>query len=209
VINIYIPELIRVIPELITIFLPGFIFINIYNWLVARKDMDFSIVVLWSFFISVIIRTVYQAGHSILPIELEIAEQVKTLVYIMTAGISPFFVWTLKEQCFSKLVSINNKSINDEIWNDVINYKESTMLKVYLKESDILYIGRFATREEKGLDSWIAITEYARFNKNNDLQYYSTEQNEKSMVVVNMRDIERVEFVYQDDSVVWTRYNLV
>ena len=203
-------ELADSILELATIFFPGFIFIQIYNWLIAKKHMKLSVIIFWSIFISEMIIITYQAGYSIVSITLELEEQVKIFIYLVTGAIFPFVVrWVLGTSCFSKLIAaVSNKSINDSIWDDVIEYDKSTILKVYVKGADILYVGRFAGREEKGLDSWVVITEYIRANKENGLQYYPEAQDEKSMVVVNMRDIERIEIIYSSDSKVWKKFNL-
>jgi hypothetical protein len=102
---------------------------------------------------------------------------------------------------------LGHKSINDDVWDDIVDYDKPTMMKVYLKGADIYYSGRFCTREENGLDSWIVLIDYARASKNNELQYCPEDHNQKSMVSINLRDIERIEIVYQDNSRVWNKYS--
>jgi hypothetical protein len=173
--------------------------------------MEFSSVAIWGLFISAIIKIIYQAGHSLFPTGITFNEATKSLIYTVTGAALAFaIVYLLRIRRVSEMLAkISNKSINDDIWGDITSHNESTILKIYLKESDILYIGTIATREEKGLDSWVVITNYIRANKNNELQYCPKTQNENSMVAVNMRDIERVELVYQDNSKIWEWYNTV
>ena len=201
--------LISALPELLTALLPGFIFICIYNWFVSRKEMDFSVIALWSLFISFIIRTFYQAGHLFILPSIDFHGSVKVIIYIATGGISALVLVKFRRTKFFEwfLDKVNNKSINDDVWDDIINYNEPIMLKVFLKEVDILYIGRFVSREEKGLESWIVISDYIRSNKANEPQYNPENHDHKSMATINMRDIERVELVYNDGSKIWEKYN--
>jgi len=172
--------------------------------------MNYSIIVLWGFFISFVIRLVYQVGHLFILPSVDFPASVKILIFIATGAISPLIlVWLRKRKIFDWLLNkINNKSINDDVWDVILDYNDPPMPKVYVKGADILYIGRFAAREENGLNSWIVITDYIRANKENKLQYNPEEHNQKSMIALNMRDIERVELVYSQDSKIWKKYNL-
>lgn len=80
------------------------------------------------------------------------------------------------------------------------------MLQVYLKSSDVYYIGKFCYREEKGLDSWLVLIDYISINKKTNEEIYNPEEaNLKSTVMINLRDIERVEFIYDDNSKTWKK----
>lgn len=80
------------------------------------------------------------------------------------------------------------------------------MMSVYLKESNIYYIGRFAFREEKGIDSWICLIKYGVFEKESNKKIYDPDKGGlKSSVVINLSNVERIELVYEDDSKVWQR----
>lgn len=104
------------------------------------------------------------------------------------------------------VVHFNNKSINDDIFDDVIDYEKRTIMAVYLKNSDIFYSGKFGFREEKGNDSWIALFDYIVVNKETTEEVYNPEVFDlKSSVVIPLSNIERIELVYEDDSKVWSR----
>ena len=100
----------------------------------------------------------------------------------------------------------NHKSINDDIFDDVLDYEKTTMLTIYLKNSDMYYIGRFVYREENGLNSWIALADYSSMDKNTDAEIF--EPNAKglsSSVLINLSNVERIEITYSEDSKVFNR----
>ena len=48
-------------------------------------------------------------------------------------------------------MTINNKSLHDDILTDVINYRDGTTMRIVC--DDAKYIGRLIGHEEKGKDS--------------------------------------------------------
>lgn len=48
---------------------------------------------------------------------------------------------------------------------DVIDFKNGSNLKVFFKEKENYLIGQYKCYEEKGADSWFALTGYAWFSK--------------------------------------------
>ena len=200
---ISIKDLLPIIPELIDLFLSGLLFLTIYGWLNAKK-YDISILTLWSLFISYIIKSFYNL------IELNLKQSHTSAVYVITGVLLAFLLTWLKQTKLIKkiLPFFNHKSINDDIFDDVIDYDQSTMMSIFLKNSDIYYIGRFAYREEKGNDSWICLADYVVINKQtNETTYDPAKDNLKSSIVIPLSNIERIELVYENDSKVWKRIN--
>lgn len=92
------------------------------------------------------------------------------------------------------------------IFDDIIDYDKKTMMKFYLKGSDVYYIGRFSIREEIGINSWISLVEYCIVNKNtNEKIFDPAEGGLNSSVTVNLSNIERIEIIYEKDSEIWQR----
>lgn len=206
-IKITLKDLIYIVPNLINLFLSGFIFISTYNW-INNKKYDVSILLVQSLFISVLVKAFYSALHVFILPNYSFNNSIKILVYSLTgfllAFISTRFMTTKFPQKF--LYIANNKSINDNIFDDMIDYKKRTMMKIYIKSSDIYYLGRFAFREEKGIESWIALIDYYCLNiKDDDISFDPGHDNLKSSVVINLREVERIEIIYENDSEVWNR----
>ena len=167
-------------------------------------------VVLWGIFVNTLIVTFYSAMHSFIFISYDFNEAVKILVYVLTGCVLPFVVvWIQKLKLLKGILyHTNNKSINSDIFDDIIDYNKATALKIYIKDSDIYYIGDFKYREEKGLESYIVIINYASFyKKNNKLAFDPLDDNLKSVAMINLQDIERIEIIYNDESEVWKNMN--
>lgn len=55
---ISIKDLLPLVPDLIDLFLSGLLFLTVYGWLNTKK-YDISLLVIWSLFVSYIIKTFY------------------------------------------------------------------------------------------------------------------------------------------------------
>lgn len=207
--DIELQDLIGIVPELIDLFLSGFVFISIYNWL-TNKNMDISMIILWGLLINELISSIYSAIHSFIHTSYDVDESVKLLVYVLTGCLLPFVVVYIQRLKVIKdiLYCTNKKSINSDIFEDIIDYDKTTMMKVYIKDSNIYYIGAFKYREEKGLDSYIVLINYASLNKDTIKTVFKpSKEGLKSVVAINLQDVERIEIVYDDESEVWKNMN--
>lgn len=98
---------------------------------------------------------------------------------------------------FKKLtVKLFHKTLNDDIWHDVLDLENGSNLKVYLKDKDYYLIGHHKNHEEKGNDSWLALSGFAKFDKETNKNYKSEPSyinNEKIVITVRFSDIEHIE----------------
>jgi hypothetical protein len=197
--------LINIVPDLINLFLPGFVFMLTYSWMNVKK-YDVSVLTIGSLFISYTISVFYSAMHNFIFKNYDISEAVKSLIYIISGLIFPFvIIYFQNTKIFKKLLrKINHKSIHEDIFDDIIDYNRKTMLQVYIKNSPVVYIGTFKIREEKGLDSYIALINYASMDKNTKTIIFKPSKNDlNSSVIINLRDIERIEVIYEKESDLW------
>lgn len=106
---------------------------------------------------------------------------------------------------FKKLLKKTvHKTLNTDILDDLIDYANPMIMRVYLKSSEFLYIGRFLMREESKTSPYISLIDYGVLNKYTlETIYDSMENEELSTAVIKLDDIERIEFIYQDNSSLW------
>lgn len=200
-------DLLYMIPDLINLFLSGFIFMYTYNWLNNKKN-DISLMTLWSLFISFLLKSFYSALHTIVLSDIKIYDSIKIIIFSITGFLlAILFTYLKKTRFFTGLLyKINNKSINDDIFDDIIDYDKKTMMNIYLKSSDIYYIGRFSFREENGINSWISLIDYYCVDKKTNNVVFNPEGGGlNSSVVINLSNIERIELIYEKDSKVWEK----
>jgi hypothetical protein len=74
-------------------------------------------------------------------------------------------------------------------------------------KSGVIYRGVFHIIEEKGGDSWLALKDYCWEDTRNGAKYDSTTTAYPALGMVNLRDVERIEIVYDKDSKVPPKMN--
>ncbi len=200
-------ELIKIVPDLISLFLPGFIFMSIYNW-IKNKKTDFSLMVIWSLFISYIITILCSVIHKVIFINYTFDNTLKSFIYLIIGFVLPFiFYFVGNTKLFSVFLrTTTNKTINQSIFDDIIDYKSPNFIKINLKTSNITYIGSLKYIEENGKDSYIALENPYIINQeksNSESKEDDKETNEEkdkveysSILVVSLQDIDRIEFIY-------------
>ncbi len=102
---------------------------------------------------------------------------------------------------FRKLtVKLFHKTLNDDIWRDVLDLEKGSNLKVYLKDKDYYIVGHHKNHEEKGNDSWLALSGFAKYDKTTNKKC----ENEPSylgqnniLITVRFSDIEHIEIFNQ------------
>lgn len=93
-------------------------------------------------------------------------------------------------------VALFHKTPNEDIWRDILDLKAGSNLKVYLKNEDYYVIGHHKNQEENGDDSWIALSAFAKFDKETNENYKDEPSflNDESVVfAIRLSDIEHIE----------------
>ena len=200
-------ELVYIISDLINMFLAGFIFMTLYNWL-TNTQMDTYVIGIWSLFVNTLIKAFYSMIHSWVLVKVDFNESLKIFVYVLTAIGLAFAAVKARESDKVKelLGKLDKKTVHKDILSDVVDHNKRTMMVVYPKESNVYYIGAFRLHEEKGADSFITLIEYCMCNKDNDkiIREYSAQ---KSSIIINLQNVERIELFYEEDSTVWEWLN--
>lgn len=102
---------------------------------------------------------------------------------------------------FRKLtVKLFHKTLNDDIWRDVLDLEHGSNLKVYLKNQDYYIIGHHKNHEENGNDSWLALSSFGKYDKKTNNNYKNEpnftenkEANKYRIITVRFSDIEHIE----------------
>ena len=199
--------MIYIIPDLINLFLSGFIFVYTFDWLNGKKR-DISLITIWSLFVSFLVQSFYSILHGFILVDIQFNIPAKAIIYSITGLLLALLLTYIKNsKIFIRLLrKLNHKSINDDIFDDIIDYDKITMMQVYIKSSDIYYIGRFSFREENGLNSWISLIYYVCVDrKTNEVLFDPEEAKHDSSVAIKLCDVERIEIIYSEDSEVWKR----
>lgn len=180
----------------------------LFMWL-HNKKIDVTLMTFWSLFISILIQSFCSTIHLFILKSWDCPEPLKILLFSSLGAVLSFVIFFISKSRVLHIVlsRTTHKTTNSDVWDDLIDYGETVTLRLYLKSSDILYIGKLCTRDEKGCESWIALIDYGVLNKNTFQHLYDSESsNEHSIAMINLKDVERVEIKYNSSSKTWSKY---
>lgn len=110
-------------------------------------------------------------------------------------GLLMSFVFTSKY--FSRItIKLFHITPNENIWRDVLDLQKGSNLKVYLKNEEYYIIGHHKNHEEKEGECWLAVSAFAKYDKNTNQNYKeepSFLNDENVIYTVRFSDIEHIE----------------
>lgn len=102
-------------------------------------------------------------------------------------------VWITENKYINKILQrINSKSIHNDIWQDVIDYRNGTALRFTC--GNTIYTGVLVCHEEKGNDSWFILQDFI-VEENNEC-YRSEDMSCNAKMAINLKNVDRVELFY-------------
>lgn len=150
--------------------------------------------IIGSVVISYILKSLCVIIHDYIFTQISYSFSWRVIILSLTSLIlSVLCVIMSESKLFNKVaLTINHKSLHNDIWQDIIDYKNGTSLRVIY--DDATYIGVLAGHEEKGMDSWFVLENYI-VEENGKL--YETENiGIKTRVVLNLKNAKRIELYY-------------
>ena len=201
----FVDNIIKNIPEILQYFVSGFIFLWIFNFLRTKRNSDVSLLLIGSVVISYVIKNVVDSFG-----KLELRDEV--LVCLSISTVFAFVAYGLYCKVFPWILRLfTNKSINDDLWRDVLDYSKGTTLKVFLKNESAFYTGDLMQHEENGLDSWILLTNYSRSyinEKREEVEEFDSDSclSNFPKVMIPLIEVERIELFYKEDTEMFRRY---
>lgn len=184
---------------LLEYFVPGFIFITIFQQLTSRKSENINFYLLWSVIFSFIIKTGMSFLHNFIMKERTFNLNEKVFICTIVAFLSSLICVIISERkWFNNIfININHKSVHNDIWHDIVNYNGTT-LKITCNNEEITYTGILIGHEEKGSDSWFTLEDYFIKPKNGDA-YASRDIGIPARIVINLKSVDRIELFYSDE----------
>lgn len=185
-------KLIENITVLSQLFIPGYVFIYFYGWL-AYKKFETHEIIINSLIMSLIIKGLWALLHSILFTKTIVTEPYKSAIYCITGFVLSILLYLIRDKIDSIWRKITGKSISDNLLDLVIN-PDGTIVRLFIKNSDITYIGALKYYEEKEMNSLISLVNYQCLDNNNDnVKCYGDISN--STLVIPLSEIARMELL--------------
>ena len=73
------------------------------------------------------------------------------------------------------------------------DFKRGSNLKIYERDKDYYVTGHHYANEEKGNDSWFAVTAYTKKDVDNDKVIEDHSSDEKAILAVRLSDVDHIE----------------
>ena len=182
------------IPLLLQYFIPGFVSVQVFYFFASKKSNEVQSKIIISAAVSYMLISITEIATANLD-AIKDSVLMKSGVAV-SAGIilAVLFALVFRSKCFTKLlVRFFNKTPNDDIWMDVLDFKQGSNLKIYEKGKDYYITGHHFVNEEKGNESWFAVTAYSKKTIQEDKIIEDYSGDEKAIFAVRLSDIDHME----------------
>ena len=190
VINIF--DLLNIITqatEILQYFVPGYVFVILFRHFCTIKTeraMTIVMSVVISYIFLSLISLIYSSESS-----LQLSAIAILLGFVTAIPIAKLFT---SEWLKKLMLKGFYKTPHEDIWKDVLDYKEGSLVKVYLKGKDYWVYGQYRFNEDKGENSWFAISAYGKYDSTkNDECIQEYHENEKRFMVFRLSDVDYIE----------------
>lgn len=177
----------------------GYMYLTAYYWISFKDNKDFHNIIFKSLIANYVLLTIYQMigrkfGIVVFPYTSKqiIVYSVTSVVLGLVIGrivVSTWFNTLLAKLYFGR-------TVNDNIWSDIVDDTRLTWLCIHMKDGTA-YLGQYSYGELFTSEPVIMLITYQKLDDNgNVLRDYS--QDKDRAIVLNTKDFDRIEVVYQD-----------
>lgn len=198
----WITDLIKNIPELLNYFVPGYIFISIYNFMLLKKAnvQESNFIILKSIAISYILKTLYdkiitQWEIEVLYVEIDPLLNVTILLFISL--ILGYLLGLIGYSSVANKILLRfgiHRTVKENIWANVI--KKGHYIRVFKKDYSKSYCGQCIFYENDTREPIIVLSRYVIYNDNAEV-ICDYSNNGTASIVLNLKDFERVDIFDQ------------
>ena len=203
--SIDLKELIQILPDLIMLLLPGWIFLFLYRFC-ARRPHKTSVIALENIISSYVLTLCYTSVSnyffkttSIVPIVL--------LSFSAAIGV---LLGCIRVSSFVKehVGEIFGIRLEESVWEGIADMQKGVYVRVFLEGENLVYKGIYRRYYLSSGETWIQLQEYTvrqitnvSYEEENKLPcLYSYKSKANHLVAINTKDIKRIELLYDKDS---------
>lgn len=203
-----ITKLINILPNVIIYIVPGFIFIQVYNYIMNLKGKDLKSYLMEYILSSYLIIITIKFVCFIFDYDFNTYDNINQIVIcIISLFLSYIIAIFLKSEAwiiFMNFVYVN-RSNSSNIFNDIIDNDLGTWVRVYIASEKLIYDGAFIKFEYKGSyqESFIVLADYITYkygDGNVDNDWLKENSDKLEHVAIKVSDINRIEATYSENS---------
>ncbi|BDS17325.1 hypothetical protein JUM001_15590 [Clostridium perfringens] len=201
-------ELINLVPKILIYIVPGYLYYKIFNYVLNWKDKTIKNNIFEYVVVSYVLCTVVKSILGIFYNEVNMnLPQIIVSLLILSAILGYFMGIFIKSDKFTKVRRFFkiNRTINNNIFNDIIDKKVGTWARVYLKDDKLVYYGSVILFEKKDKyeDGCIVLNDYEvyKYQESKILEETLPQEGEKnSLATIKLSEINRIETIYPENS---------
>lgn len=197
----WVTNLVNNIPQIVSYVAFGYIYLTAYYWISFKDNKDFNNILFKSLIANYILTTIYHGIGRVFGVTIQYVS-VRIVLYTVISVLLGLVIGRLVvARTFNKFLHIvkAGRTTNNNIWDDILDSTHWTWLCIYLKDGTS-YFGQCRYSEPFKSEPIIMLTTYQKFNPDGDMiEDYSQDNNRA--IVMNTKDFDRIEVVYQDKDV--------
>ena len=185
----------------------GYVFISIYNF-IRFKQNDLNHIFFKSIVTSYILKILFDwvfvksvnVDDTVVRLVRLVNVEYESIVYcillLLCSAILSFILAIITQhEKFNKLLLLAGikRTTNSNIWEDVV--KPNCWLMVYLNSRDLVYFGQYKYGEEFTSKPLLVLEHYQVMDLDGNIK--SNCSNSSEVAIIDTKDIERIEIVYQ------------
>lgn len=186
---------------LLMLILPGSIFLLLYRFTARLPNGKFTIsveVVVGSYILNLIVQVLFG--------EIENGVQADMLLLVVSACLGFLAGWLRTrprvEKCVGEIFGVR---IEDSVWEAIADMEQGCFVNVFLDQEQLMYKGAYRRYFPKDGETWIELQEYSVQRTRDHVclaeeSIYTHKGSPQHMVVINIKDITRIEILYAKDS---------
>ena len=128
-------ELFEVLPDIINLFVPGYVFLIIYKYFIESENKDFEVTAIGSIVLSYIFQLITEliSKISIVP------ENIDSIISVIIAFVCSILAVKIRlTACFKRIViNIGKITGNKNIWYDFFDMNKGTRVRFYCKYNNV------------------------------------------------------------------------
>ena len=186
------------LPEFLIYIVSGFLFIRVFNFVSFKSnDSDVSHILVSTVSVGFVVKYLFD----LLNLKCVVNIPVYYLLLCLASVVSAYFVGILyNSKVFEIVLDLLkiNRTVNKDIWDDIIDRMYSTFAKIQMKSGKI-YFGKIRVTEENNRSPYIIIYEYQVINEEGDiLSDYTNDR--KYQMLIDTSEADTIEIMYDGRS---------
>lgn len=194
-----IKEFVAYLPEILIYIVSGFLFIKVF-YFINYKNTDTNIT--YILVSSISIGFIIKYSFDLINIKKYLNVQLYYLILCAISVVMSFIVsFIYNSQMYANILKWFkvNRTINKDIWDDIIDKKYPTFVKMQMKSDKNYYYGQVKLVEENNKNPYIVLFEYQCFNSEGVLLAdYSNDGTYQ--ILLDTKEAISIELIYNDES---------